>query len=344
MRAQQSKRYGVAESIEWAGPMSRLEGSPPDVGGGRSAEPSAIRPIWSRPAALLVDTLVLGLIGMVLGRLLGPQIAVLGPWGRLIGLGIALVYYGALNSRLAGGQTPGKRLFGLRVIGGRGEPVGVGRAGVRAAIVLVPFYVSGLPISVPGTHVGTVQTLLAFGVGGALVYLYLFNRPTRRSLHDLVCGTLVVRASWRGTTGFGPLRSIHAVALGSWLGVLLIAVFIVLPAVLVPPGAPELEATHARLMRQPGVSQASITIGRSSGALGTGTWVRTVVRWRGPAASREAMIRDVAAIVLEGYPPAATVDNLVIVLQEGYDLGIWSSWDLVARALKPEEWKDRLNR
>jgi len=37
-----------------------------------------------------------------------------------------------------------------------------------------------------------------FGLGGALVYLYVFNRRTRQSLHDLAAGTFVVAARHSG--------------------------------------------------------------------------------------------------------------------------------------------------
>jgi hypothetical protein len=39
---------------------------------------------------------------------------------------------------------------------------------------------------------GWLAATIVFGVGGATVYLFLFNRATKQSLHDLITGTRVV--------------------------------------------------------------------------------------------------------------------------------------------------------
>jgi hypothetical protein len=40
---------------------------------------------------------------------------------------------------------------------------------------------------------------ILFGFGDAIVYLYIFNRRTRQSLHDLIVGTFVTQTTPRRT-------------------------------------------------------------------------------------------------------------------------------------------------
>lgn len=90
----------------------------------------------------------------------------------LIGLVCALLwivnYYVGRIAKT--GATPGMRLFRLRVTLPQGGPVGTGRA-------LARFLVLGLVNSVTA------------GLG----HLVTFFHPQKRSLHDLLCGTLVVK-------------------------------------------------------------------------------------------------------------------------------------------------------
>ncbi|HEX6349196.1 MAG TPA: RDD family protein [Candidatus Dormibacteraeota bacterium] len=79
-------------------------------------------------------------------------------------------YYPVIET-LWGGQTLGKHVFGLRVVGDRGEPIGWVQALVRNLVRLVDF--------MPGLY----------GIG--LVVLFLNGRGKR--LGDLAAGTVVVR-------------------------------------------------------------------------------------------------------------------------------------------------------
>ena len=82
--------------------------------------------------------------------------------------GVVLLVYSALFHGM-GGRTPGKRLFGIRLVDGTGRPPSLARSLIRAILSLV--------------SVG------ALGLGYLLA---LFTRR-RRALHDALSGTYVVR-------------------------------------------------------------------------------------------------------------------------------------------------------
>ncbi len=109
-----------------------------------------------RPQEMGPDLLVAGLLDR-------SPIAI-GAVGLFLGLGaLYQIYFGGIT-----GQTPGKRLFGLRVIGVRGTPPGPVGGIIRFGALLL--------------------SLLPAGLG----WLWcLFDRE-RRALHDHLAGTYVI--------------------------------------------------------------------------------------------------------------------------------------------------------
>jgi uncharacterized RDD family membrane protein YckC len=117
--------------------------------------------------------------------------AVLATLGKA-GLGILLVvmfllewFYPVAFEVLAGGQTPGKKLMGLRVLRADGAPVGWSRSMVRSLLATVDFLPAG------------------YAAGLAAM---LLNRRCQR-LGDLAAGTVVVHATATPKRAPGPGRT-----------------------------------------------------------------------------------------------------------------------------------------
>ena len=70
-------------------------------------QPTLIAPIWRRLLAFIIDLFLLGLLGTALGALLHAQFTAMGPWGRLVGFVITLLYFDLTQSHLRGGQSAG---------------------------------------------------------------------------------------------------------------------------------------------------------------------------------------------------------------------------------------------
>lgn len=153
-----------------------------------------ISSFWRRIGAALVDILLLGTVGAILGLFFSSVFIEMGAWGRLVGLAIALAYFGAGNSRLFDGQTYGKRLLKIKVVDRLNRCISLPRSISRYLILAIPFYLNGLPVNgLSGQVFGTyVLSFLVFGISLSVMYLYIFNRNTRQSLHDLIVGTYVV--------------------------------------------------------------------------------------------------------------------------------------------------------
>ena len=136
--------------------------------------------VGSRFLALAIDMLLQVAIGLLLLLAVGGTWSVLqaggaggGAWlGAIALIGVFLIFYGyfMLFEAFWNGQTPGKRVVGLRVLGVTGRPVHVGEAILRNLLRVVD--------SLPGVYaVGIVSVLVS-------------QRSQR--LGDLAAGTVVV--------------------------------------------------------------------------------------------------------------------------------------------------------
>lgn len=136
-----------------------------------SARPAGF---WIRAAAALIDLAVFALVWLSF-RLIGAKIV--GPDAesvnsfRPVATFFAFVFTWAYTTVLhaLGGQTIGKMLVGIRVVGGDGGAPRIGTAFLR--------------------HLGYFASWAFFTVG----YLMAGLRADKRALHDLIAGTRVER-------------------------------------------------------------------------------------------------------------------------------------------------------
>lgn len=139
--------------------------------------------IGSRFLAAIVDTLLIILAEIIVGLIVGLVLARTSVADRFGGAGSALTAAGSLLAFLIlwgyyiafellwNGQSPGKRVIGLRVVREGGRPIGFVNSAIRNLIRLVDF----LP--------------LFYGIGVVVMFV---DRRARR-FGDLAAGTLVVK-------------------------------------------------------------------------------------------------------------------------------------------------------
>ncbi len=289
-----------------------------------------------------MDVLVLGLVGFAGGLLAFDFLAGLGGWERLIGFGIALLYFGILNSGIGGGRTVGKRLLGIQVVSGDGSPLGLGRSLARFCVLGPPYFLNNAPIALDPSRLwlAALLTFVIFGWGLAIVYLAIFNRRTRQSLHDLVVGSRVVR------TGAAPL------ATPVWKGHLAVVGVILLVALAAPlplsrlaqgPTFAPLLSLQQQLMRNEKVRYATVNQGFfknfNSGVTTRYLEVRARLAHRMPDADKTALARELADTVLDQYPESTALDSIVITMSYGFDMGIASAWKHNNQKAAPQEWR-----
>jgi uncharacterized RDD family membrane protein YckC len=307
----------------------------------------AISGPWRRLLAFCLDGLVLGIVGAGIGLVAYDRLVALGDWGRALGFAIALIYFGVMDSRLSGGQTVGKRLAGIKVVTANAEPLGVGPATVRAAIFCVPYFLNGAFVTANGA-LGWLLVFLIFGVGLSLVYLLLFNRRTRQSLHDLAVGAYVVRHEAGDTRG--GMEQMWPGHLGVVGVILIAALFLPLVSQRLASATPfaELLSVQQALQSEPDVRHASVFVGINkffSAAHGTATTrvfsAKVILSRR--VADFDSLAARLARIILSRDPSAAQEDRIAISMVYGYDIGIASSSRTRTFVYSPAQWRQRIS-
>ncbi|MCW8857866.1 MAG: RDD family protein [Kangiella sp.] len=152
---------------------------------------------WRRTIAYLIDALLLTLLLMLIGIYLFDFFSSFGYYALFIGFVISASYFTVGYSNILRGQTIGKSLLDIRVTDQQGGYLSLGRAFLRYTVLDLPFYVSAIILFwvTPFSIIDFVITLLSSFVFIISSYLFIFNRPSRRMLHDYAVGTMVVNDS-----------------------------------------------------------------------------------------------------------------------------------------------------
>ena len=297
---------------------------------------------WIRLFALLIDGLLLGLLGVILGFFLFDVLAQLGGWGRLVGFLIAGLYFGVLNSSIGGGRTIGKRLLKIEVINRVGCHLSLSKSLLRYVVFGSPFFLNGaaIPGEVLISPIGYLIAFIIFGVGGAIVYLYLFNRRTRQSLHDFAVGSYVTRVD-----SSGELSTIawphHRLVVGIWI-VAVVVLLAIMPGLSRKGVFPELLDTQRAIEASGHFHSAAVSVGTTWTTINEVSSEHTYVRAnailnRRPVDYKSAAW-EVASIVLRNYQDIMHKDLLAINVSYGYDIG-FSKFTMGAKfSYSPSKW------
>lgn len=303
----------------------------------------AVAGFWRRIGAFAVDLLILGLVGLGLGQFLSEQFVALGPWARLVGFTIAFVYFGVLNSAVAGGQTPGKLWLGIKVVDAANQPLSLGKSALRYLPLGIPYFLNNAPFT-SATLLGPmsyVLTFAIFGFGLSLLYLYVFNTRTRQSLHDLLVGSYVVPTDATRVPPERPWRGHYAV-----VGVLLvgwaIAPYFIKGLIEAAPFKGMMEVVRA-IESEPDVSHVNVALGiYNSTESGKRHSFEIEAILRANDVEDAARAARFVAKALEAYPAASEVDIIAVQLSYGYDIGIAESWNRYNHTGSVQDWRQAL--
>lgn len=306
----------------------------------------AISGFWRRVLAFIIDGLLLGLVGVICGLLLFDPLAQLGGWGRLVGFFVALVYFGILNSAVGKGQTVGKRLMKIEVVDRSGRHIPLARSLLRYTILGTPFFLNGvmIPPSVMMSPVGYLIGFVLFGLGGAIIYLYVFNRRTRQSLHDLIVGSFVTKTSPPGEV-IGSIWRPHLVVVGVWL-MAVVGLSVAMTGLSQKGVFPGLLDVQKAIQASGKVHMATVNVGKSwqivNGSRSEATYFHSNAIWKQRPEDEESAARSVASMILHNYPDIADKDVLTVNITYGYDIGIARAWKSNTFSHSPSEWQRML--
>ena len=290
---------------------------------------------WRRLLALVLDWLLLDIVGRVLGASFGGVFPRLGPWGRLVGFGVAMLYFVLLDGPPGGGRTLGKRALGIRVLNERGEPPGWRAASMRASFLALCFALNNNVVfghwSNPRVMAIDVYNLAV----QVTLYLTLFERRRRQGLHDIAAGTFVAREG-KPWSAPGERNPVHAVVLLVLLVIGGAGAWLITGSILKPLLDVSQAVTDATRLDVIGVNQDTTYM--KGGATRSVSVSVMVYEDPGETALRDGL-RRVANAVFSSGVPLDTFDRLSINILTGYNIGIAASTRSHSVVLPPAQWR-----
>ena len=277
---------------------------------------------WRRIFAFVIDALLTAIPCGVLGLVFYDFFTNHRADGILIGFALTLLYFAVLGSSVGAGQTLGHRLTGLEVVDEQGKPISLKRSALRYSILLVPILLSSelVPAFARfGTNTA-VDWLLSLGEF-ALLYLYVFNRSTRQSLHDLATKTYVVRFVPSGPVEPRRLWPWHWMILAG-TGLLAVAFSSGLTSNISQSGPfPNLVRVQEGILDSGKVQSASVAVQQNWRNGQTTVGLNVIVTWKGKPQDFEESAAQIADIVLQTDSQSAQRDFITVISPDGFSIG-----------------------
>lgn len=308
--------------------------------------PRRIGALWRRFLAYCIDCLILGVIGHLVAWPFAESLAAMGPFARLVGFLIALLYFAVLESYIGSGASLGKRLLLLQVVHADGSLLTLQESIARSIVFSLPIFLNGLalPLSRAPLAVVTLLSVVSVGVGGITGYMILFNRHTRQGLHDLSVKSFVAEGNQPGALAIRPIWTPHWFIAGALLAIVMAAATMV--GVIVPDTEPLSQLMlDARMAEQiNGVQSASaMRVWTRSNSRG---WklssLAVTIHCLCKEDEEEAIADGAARALLHGDPHFRDYPRVTIIVAHGYDIGIASSTHAQRFSYTPAGWSDRL--
>jgi len=284
-------------------------------------------------------------------------------WSVLLGFSISFVYFVILNSRIGGGQTLGKRFNGIRVVDMHGETISPARSGLRFLMFATPVFLTKVTF-VGNELAATLDALIARLLTAWIlidIYLFVFNRRTRQSLHDLVAATYVIETSrWLTPHGnqqepFGsstaaesnpsPLVTSQRVWLGHGkiilVGLTACLVFdiAIWPSIVSMSSLSEMDQIRQAVLRSGKAQAAAVKLSMNWGSNHAIRHLHVSYVPTSESADEIKQAAEIAAVVLEASPKVMGADVLDIAKLRTADFGFlnYSANNIISHT--PADWK-----
>jgi len=316
---------------------------------------------WTRLGAFVIDLIILGIGGTILGTVFRDHFVQLGEQGLLIGFFISWVYFGLLNSKLTGGQTPGKMALNIRVKDANGDLLPPEKTFARALIYTFPLFLINYSFGIPESSLFfDIKTLLIVGLLLFIPIHMLINKPAFQAIHDLLSGTWVLR-----TNAYQRQEYLRSARRPVWTaGTIAIAIAV---AGIFFANAWTRGSMHQNIMEmrtlQKKIQEAEsiewVTVSKSTshtrqtGVEGTKRReyitlnIRTTenIRIFGQSQTEfddRDFVHEAISIVLEEYPNVDQLDLIRVNMVYGYNIGIARYNKSFLLAKSPDEWRATL--
>jgi hypothetical protein len=210
---------------------------------------------------------------------------------------------------------------------------------LRFAVLGMPWFLNGAWFSgeVLMSPLVYVLAVVVFGVGFSIVYLFLFNRPTRQSLHDLAVSSYVVQLESTNPIATSPTGRVHVGVVAVLLVAASSAPFFTSRLVSKEPFAALLDVYRV-ISAEPGIVHANLNKGWSSSAAGEITYLQVIAYLAEPGIDDTETAGRLARLAIKTDPSAMNLDTVQVTLVYGYDIGLASAHKLHSHSDTQARW------
>jgi len=304
---------------------------------------------WRRFVAWLIDVLILGVIGQIIGVVFSSFLFSIGPYGRPIGLLFTIPYFGIMNSKIGGGQTFGKRIMKIAVRNKENEPIELWRSVIRISLLALPSLFNQWSIPVfQNPIVVWFLSLIIFGLGGAIFYTMVFNRKARQGIHDLILGTYVVHIPEKPIESFPTTSRIHWIVTSVWIGVVAIGTLVmslIAPSIISKTPLAPVMSLYNILQDDPRFFTVGVNSNTFYGSNGKTSHSLIVTVWyKGKLAEsdRKEVVESIVKTVLENTENIDDYDGIQVKITSAYDIGIASANLSMSFGNSIEDWRKEI--
>ena len=232
----------------------------------------------------------------------------------------------------------------IQVVDINGNTIGVGKSFLRALILSFPYFTYNL--SIPGladtSFISVVKTIGLLSIIIGVVVIYIFNKQTRQSLHDLIIGTYVAKTEERDEPIAIPgVTKTPFYVFGGFL-VLLIGIGIYSVN---SNGVQNLSGIYTKVSKIDGVISANVNE-RTIFFNGTKTLVYettlSVKALPNDDLENDKIVRETARTILNDVSNINSFNAITISLNRGFNIGIASHNTAKTVSYSPGEWREIL--
>ena len=305
---------------------------------------------WRRLFAWSIDGFLLGVIGGISAIFLYGVYVEMGPYGRLVGFVVSVLYFGIMSSRLCDGQTLGKRWLGIKVVRRDGTTMSLSRSFLRFAVFGTCYFMNGAAISPTAMEYPIFYGILFSFIFGGLVaipYLFIFNRRTRQSLHDLVADTLVVQTHAGVSNKDERIWKGHVVLVSCIFASLLTGAVLskryieghtdVKGLLSVVKAIAASDKVYGLSIMDQTTSFYTTKTGRSKQR-----YYQVSGTWQMGGREPNEVALNAVKILIKDSPACLERDKIVVTVRSGYDIGISSGFRSTPVSHTPQEWLELL--
>ena len=304
---------------------------------------------WRRFLAWLIDVLILGVIGQIIGVVFSSFLFSIGPYGRPIGLLFTVPYFGIMNSKIGGGQTFGKRIMKIAVRNKDNEPIELWRSVIRISLLALPSLFNQWSIPVfQNPIVVWFLSLIIFGLGGAIFYTMVFNRKARQGIHDLILGTYVVHLPEKPIESFPTTPRTHWVVTSVWISIVAIGTLVmslIAPSIISKTPLAPVMSLYNILQDDPRFFTVGVNSNTFYGSNGKTSHSLIVTVWyKGKLAEsdRKEVVESIVKTVLENTENINDYDGIQVKITSAYDIGIASANLSMSFGNSIDEWRKEI--